>query len=183
MRTRPDWISCDTCKDERQLLTAIVSRNQTDNRRPHPRQHKADPALVIVIDTARDGEDEIPLLLRYGMSDHCNARNNGTKQEIEQSISPALRLAWNPGCTVGIHDNGQATEDAHKCTWYGHIPASHDLDFDIAETLSVPPGASVVVGPEESIDDVKDIEKNRPADQTCGWQVAVFGMQHQRCSA
>lgn len=160
-------------------LTAVVCRNQTNDRRPHERQHEADPALIKVIDTPGDREDIVAVLLPDDMGDHRNARDNHAEKQIKRPTAPALSLARNPGSTVGIHDNCQAPEHAHEGSWYGDIAGNHDFYLDITEARAIPPGGSVVGGPDEGIDDVEQVEDDGPADQTGGWDILVFAMEDQ----
>ena len=110
------------------------------------------------------------------MDDYHVDWEGDAENRIEHESPSALCSARHKDCIASIQYCSQIPHDACQRTNNADSGSGDKLDFDIAETDSVPPARQVVCRPEKSIDKVEKIAQDDPKDQSRCSQVAVLDM-------
>ena len=159
--------------------TTVEGGNQTDNQRPHVSEDNAHVAAIKVVDTTRDAKDVVALGLVDDVVRHGYDRHDHAEENLHEVIAPALLFARNQGGPSGVQHQGERAEDADQGSRNGHIAGRHELDFNIAQAVSIPPGLDVVVGPYRGVDNIEEVKQDEPAHQAGGRDIAVLRVQDQ----
>jgi len=75
-------------------LTGVIKSDHYQDQGPDVDGEEGGPAVIICIDAAADGEDEVAVDLHYVNQDHIDDRKGEANRQFDQQLSAPLGLRW-----------------------------------------------------------------------------------------
>ena len=75
--------------------------------------------------------------------------------------------------------------DTDSCTWHTDWKRGFDSRIDVAVDFAVPPGARVIIGPDDGVDKKEEVDNEDPADEDKGrpWTPGNFPVEIEKWNA
>ena len=90
------------------------------------------------------------------------------EKRLKCNASATLTSTRDKCCVIRIQDDGELPKDAYQSTRDSGAGCKIELDFDIAETVAIPPCLEIIRGPYQGVDKIEDIVQGDPEDKDCG---------------
>lgn len=99
------------------------------------------------------------------MNDHQVDGTTEAQQNVDASLPPSTGATEVSNGAISVHHLTQVAHDASHRAHQPRITCHHELHFDVTKNASSPPRSHVVGGPDESIDESKEVVDHDPEDQ------------------
>lgn len=139
-------------------LTSIVASHNSPHRRRRDDQRIGNPTPAGRRRTSSNADDIVPPRLHDVMKQHLQRWKARTPKQINRTCPPLLALSKPQARPLSIHDLSQRSQYTRHRARHPNSHGDRDLDFNVAEHSAFEPVCDVVMGPEDGVEKVLQVE-------------------------